>query len=104
MTTKALFPCGGGLKLILGTGTENQIFILRTPATINFFSLNSQKVTLWCKKNHYPPRCICKAHIWYPTLFPRKIIIFQGVLTKLNFLMKFPHLGKNCRFNESPQI
>ena len=29
-------------------------------------------------------------HIWSPTLFPRGIIIFQGVLTKLNFLRKFP--------------
>ena len=39
-----------------------------------------------------------------PTLFPRGILIFQGVLTKFHILMKFPHLGKNCRFNESPQI
>ena len=31
------FPCGGGSNLILMTGTENQIFILRTPATIKFF-------------------------------------------------------------------
>ena len=37
MNTKAFFPCGGGSNLILGTGTENQIFILRTPATIKFF-------------------------------------------------------------------
>ena len=37
MTTKALFPCGGGSNLILGTGTENEIFILRTPAAIKFF-------------------------------------------------------------------
>ena len=37
MTTKAHFPCGGGSKLILGTGTENQIFILRMPAAIKFF-------------------------------------------------------------------
>ena len=29
-----------------------------------------------------------------PTLFARGIIIFQGVLTKLNFLTKFPHLSK----------
>ena len=29
-----------------------------------------------------------------PKLFPRRIIIFQGVLTKFNFLMKFPHLEK----------
>ena len=37
MNTKVLFPSGGGLNLILGTGTENQIIILRTPATIKFF-------------------------------------------------------------------
>ena len=37
MSTKAFCPCGGGSNLILGTGTENQIFILITPAAINFF-------------------------------------------------------------------
>ena len=37
MSTKALFPCGGGSNLILGVGTENQIFILRMPATIKVF-------------------------------------------------------------------
>ena len=37
MSTKAFFPCGEGSNLILGTGTENHIFILRTPAAINFF-------------------------------------------------------------------
>ena len=37
MNTKALFPCWGGSNLILVTGMENQIFILRTPATIKFY-------------------------------------------------------------------
>ena len=37
MNTKAFFPFGGGSNLILGTGTENQVFFLRTPATIKFF-------------------------------------------------------------------
>ena len=37
MSTKELFPCGRGSNLILGTGTENEIFILRTPAAIKFF-------------------------------------------------------------------
>ena len=37
MTTKALYPSGEGSNLILGTGTENQIFILRTPAAIKFY-------------------------------------------------------------------
>ena len=32
-----IFSLWGGSNLISGTGTENQIFFLRTPATINFF-------------------------------------------------------------------
>ena len=36
---QSIFPCGGGggSNLILGVGTENHIFILRSPAAINFF-------------------------------------------------------------------
>ena len=34
---QSIFPLWGGSNLILGTGTQNQIFILRTPATIKFF-------------------------------------------------------------------
>ena len=37
MSTQVFFPCGGESNLILGTGKENQIFILITPATIKFF-------------------------------------------------------------------
>ena len=33
-------------------------------------------------------------NIWFPIEFTRGIIIFQGVLTEFNFLMKFPHLEK----------
>ena len=54
MNTKALSPCGGESNFILGMGTENQIFILRTSATIKFFSSNSQKLSLWCKKKSLP--------------------------------------------------
>ena len=46
MSTKALFPCGGGSNLILGTGMENQILFLITPAAINFFIKFSKIVTL----------------------------------------------------------
>ena len=37
MSTKAFFLCGGGSNLILGTGTENQIFILGILAIIKCF-------------------------------------------------------------------
>ena len=54
MDTKALFPCGGGSNLILGTGTENQIFILRTPASNKLFPSNSEKLSLLCKTKSLP--------------------------------------------------
>ena len=37
MSTKAFYPCEEGSNLIIGTHMENQIFILRTPATIKLF-------------------------------------------------------------------
>ena len=104
MSTKAFCPCGGGSNLILGIGTENQIFILITPAAINFFHQILKKLHFGVKKKHYPPRWLCIAHIWSPTLLCWGILIFQGVLTKFNFSMKFPHLEKNCRFYEIPKI
>ena len=52
-------------------------------------------MTLWHKKkNHYPCRWISITLIQSPTLFPRGIIVLNGVLTKFKFLMKFPHLEK----------
>ena len=59
MSTKALFPCGEGSNLILGTDMENEIFILRTPAAIKlelmkyqalrpqFFSMGGWGVVGW---------------------------------------------------------
>ena len=50
MNTKSVFPCGGGSNFIFGINRENQIFFLRTPAAVNFFSQNCQKKTFWCKQ------------------------------------------------------
>ena len=89
MNTKVFFFCGEGSNLTLGTGMDNKIFFLRS---VIFFSPNCEKITVMCKEeNHYPPRWICITHIWSFTVFLKGIIIFQGVLTKFNFLMKFPH-------------
>ena len=66
-----------------------------TQRSYRLISLNQPKMTLWHeKKNHYPPRWISTINIWSPTLFPKGITIFQGVLTKFNFSMKLPHLEK----------
>ena len=104
MSTKAFCPHGGGSSLILGTGTENQILFLITQAAINFFHQILKNCKFGVKKNHSSPIWICMTHIWSPTLFPRGIITFQGVLTKFDFLTKFPHLEKNYRFYEIPKI
>ena len=86
---------GGGSNLILGIGTENQIFILRTPAAIKFFSSYPQTLSLWCKNlDHSSPIWICMIQIWFPTEFPRGIIIFQGVLTKFQFFDEISTSGK----------
>ena len=54
MSTKAFYPCGGGSNLILGTGTENQIFILITPAAINYFHQILKNCHFGVKKNIIP--------------------------------------------------
>ena len=42
---QSIFPLWGRVKsnLILGAGSENQIFFLRTPADVNFFHLILKK-------------------------------------------------------------
>ena len=58
MSTKALFPCGGGSKSILVMGMENQIYILSTPAT-KFFHQIPKNCHFSVKKNHSSPIWIC---------------------------------------------
>ena len=81
----AFFCCGIGSNLILGTCMENQIFILRTLAAIEFFHQILKNCHFGVKEKNHSCRWICMTHIKAPTLFPREIIIFQGVLTKFNF-------------------
>ena len=49
---------------------------------------------LWCKKKSLPTQM--DLHNTYGPLHysPRGILIFQGVLTKFNFLTKFQHVKK----------
>ena len=54
MSTKVPFPCGGGSNLILETGTENEIFILRTPAFIKFFHQILKNCHFGLKKKSLP--------------------------------------------------
>ena len=51
MNTKAFFLCWEGSNLISGTGKENQIFIVRAPAAINFFHRILKNDILTLKKS-----------------------------------------------------
>ena len=51
MNTKAFFPYLGGSNLILGIGRENQIFLLRTPATVFHYMLNFSPTIHPMRKN-----------------------------------------------------
>ena len=71
MSTKAFFPCEGGSNLILGTGAENQIFILRTPATIKFFHqivknchFGVKKILLPIQMDFYSPYMVPYMILW----------------------------------------
>ena len=102
---QSIFPLWGRVKLNFRDRYGKPDIYFNNSSCYQFFSSNSQKLSLWCKKkNHSSPIWICMTHIWSPTLFSRGIITFQGVLTKFNFLMKFPYLEKNCRFYEIPKI
>ena len=121
MSTKALFTCGGRVKLNFRERYRKLNIFSKNSNHYQLFSSNSQKLSLWCKKiiikffhqilknchfgvkkNQYPPRWICMTHIWSPTLFPRGIMIFQGVLNKFPFFIKISISGKNCKFEERP--
>ena len=53
---QSTFPLWRRSNIILGTGTENQILILRTSAAIKFFQQILKNCHFGVKKNHYPPR------------------------------------------------
>ena len=64
----------------------------------NIFSKNSNCYHVWCKKQSLPTQMdLCDPYMVF-TLFPRGIIIFQGVLTKFNFSKTFPQKEKFVDF------
>ena len=74
---QSIFPLWGRVKINFRDRFRKLNNFFKNSSHYQVFSTNSQKMTLWCKKNHYPPRWICMTHIWSPTLFPREIIILK---------------------------
>ena len=86
MNTKAFFLCWKGSNLILGTGKENQIFILRTPATIKRFFKFSKNDILPTQMDLYDPYMIPQTISWGNYNFPRstnKIQFFDKISTSV---------------------
>ena len=72
MNTKALFPCGVGSNLILWTGIENQIFFLRTRASINFYHKILKNCYFGVKKKSLPTQM----DLYDPHMVPHTIPYF----------------------------
>ena len=68
------------------------------------FFIKFSKMTLWCKKKPLPTQMHLYDSYMVPYMIPQGNYNLPRNSNKIQFLMKFPHLEKNCRFNESPQI
>ena len=60
------FLCGGGSNLILGTGTEDQIFLLRTPGAIKFFHKIFQNCHFGVKTKSF----LTQMDLYHPYMVP----------------------------------
>ena len=110
---QSIFPLWGRVKLNFRDRYRKPHIYSKNSSCYQFFSSNSQKMTLWCKKKKpLPTHMHLYSSYMVPHMIPWGIIIFQGVLNynfpestnKIQFLTKFPHLEKNCRFYEIPKI
>ena len=100
---QSTFPLWERVKLNFRDRYRKLNVFSKNSSRYQLFLSNSQKLSLWRKKkNHYLPMWICMTNIWFPTLFPRAIIIFQGVQTK--FFDKISTSGRIYRLNEGLKV
>ena len=104
MSTKAFVPCGGGSNLILGTGTENQIFILRTPAAIKFFHQILKNCHFGVKTKSLPTQMDLYDPHMISYSIPLGYYNFPRGTNKIQFFEEISTSGNNCLFNERPKI
>ena len=91
---QSTFPLWGRVNLNFRDRYRKPNIYSKNSSHYQFFSSNSQKLSLWCKKKSLPIQMACMTNIWFPTVFHQGIIILQGVLTKFHFSTKFPYLEK----------
>ena len=66
---QSTFPLWGRVKLNFKDRYRKPDIYSNNFSCNQFFSSNSQKLILWCKKNHFSPKWICMTHVWFPTEF-----------------------------------
>ena len=94
MSTKAFFPCGGGSNLILGTGKENQILFLITPAAINFFHQILKNYHFGCKKKSFLTHMDLYDPHMVPYTIPYGYYDFPRSTNKIQFFDEISTSGK----------
>ena len=100
-----IFPLWGRLKLNFRDKYRKPDIYSKNSSCYQFFSSNSQKMTLWCKvKKPLPTQIHFHSSYMVPYMIPWGNYNFPRSTNKIQFLTKSPHLEKNYRFNESPQI
>ena len=101
---QSIFPLWGRVKLNFRDRYGKPHIYSKNSSRYQFFSSNSQKMTLCCKKKPLSTQVYLYSSYMVPHMIPWGNFNFPRSTNKIQFLMKFPHLEKNCRFNESPQI
>ena len=103
---QSIFSLWERLKLNFRDRYRKSNIYSKNSSHYQFFSSNSQKMTLWCKKKKktLPTQMHLYTLYMVPHMIPWGNYNFPRSTNKIQFLMKFPHLEKNCQFNESPQI
>ena len=105
MSTKALFPCGGGSNLILGTGMENKMFFLKTQVAINFFFYQILKnCHFGVKRKSLPTHMDLYDPYMVPYTIPQGYYNFPRSTNKIPFFNKISTSGRICQLNEGLKI
>ena len=92
---QSIFPLWGRLKLNFRNRYRKPHIYSKNSSHDQFFSSNSQKMTLWCKKkNPLPTQMHLYSSYMVHHMIPWGNYNFPRSTNKIQFLTKFPHLEK----------
>ena len=91
---QSILPLWGRLKLNFRDRYRKPHIYPKNSSCYQFFSSNSQKMTLWCKKKPLPTQMHLYSSYMVPHMIPWGNYNFPRSTNKIQFLTKFPHLEK----------